>query len=153
MHATDRIAEVIARVRPDTIVTFGPDGMTGHPDHRAVSAWTTAAWRVAGGPARLWYATLTPVVPRPLGAPQRPARDVGLHDRPPCTEPDELALVLELDGDLLDRKLAALRAHASQTDPLADLVGDATFRAWWSTEAFVDAGSLPVAPQLARATR
>ena len=38
-------APSIEAVRPDTIVTFGPEGMTGHPDHCAVSAWTTAAWR------------------------------------------------------------------------------------------------------------
>ena len=34
---TDQIAELIAEVAPDLIVTFGPDGMTGHPDHRAVT--------------------------------------------------------------------------------------------------------------------
>jgi LmbE family N-acetylglucosaminyl deacetylase len=55
-----RIAEIVDRVQPDTIVTFGPDGMTGHPDHRAVSDWTTAAWHTTGCRARLWYATLTP---------------------------------------------------------------------------------------------
>ena len=26
-------------------MTFGPEGMTGHPDHQAVSAWVEAAWR------------------------------------------------------------------------------------------------------------
>ena len=37
--------------RPDTVVTFGPDGHTGHPDHRAASAWAGAA--IAGRiPAR-----------------------------------------------------------------------------------------------------
>lgn len=54
------VAELIAEVEPDTILTFGPDGMTGHPDHRAVSAWTTAAWRASGARARLLHATLTP---------------------------------------------------------------------------------------------
>ncbi|MDP3891435.1 PIG-L deacetylase family protein, partial [Nocardioides sp.] len=29
-----QVAELIELVRPRTIVTFGPDGMTGHPDHR-----------------------------------------------------------------------------------------------------------------------
>ena len=41
------VAALIAEVSPDTILTFGPEGMTGHSDHRAVSAWTTAAWRSA----------------------------------------------------------------------------------------------------------
>ena len=26
-----------------TLLTFGPDGVTGHPDHRAVSAWVASA--------------------------------------------------------------------------------------------------------------
>ena len=46
-----RIAALIDEIRPDTIVTFGPDGMTGHPDHRAVSVWTTACGPRPGAPA------------------------------------------------------------------------------------------------------
>ena len=41
-EAIGQITALIAAVRPDTIVTFGPDGMTGHPDHRTVSGWVTA---------------------------------------------------------------------------------------------------------------
>src|SRR5690242_7783466 len=37
--ATDVVATIIDDVAPDVIVTFGPDGMTGHPDHRTVSRW------------------------------------------------------------------------------------------------------------------
>jgi LmbE family N-acetylglucosaminyl deacetylase len=39
-----RIAAVFAEERPDVVMTFGPDGITGHPDHIAVSAATTAAF-------------------------------------------------------------------------------------------------------------
>ena len=50
----------IAQIRPDTVVTFGPDGMTGHPDHQTVSAWTGAAFAAAAGPgARLLHAAIT----------------------------------------------------------------------------------------------
>ena len=52
------ITALIEDVRPDVIVTFGPDGVTGHPDHAAVSAWTTAA-AAALGHDRLLYATMT----------------------------------------------------------------------------------------------
>jgi LmbE family N-acetylglucosaminyl deacetylase len=31
------------RIRPDVVVTFGPDGAYGHPDHIAISQFTTAA--------------------------------------------------------------------------------------------------------------
>ena len=39
------------RSRPDTVLTFGPDGVTGHPDHRTVSAWAGAAFERAAPPA------------------------------------------------------------------------------------------------------
>jgi LmbE family N-acetylglucosaminyl deacetylase len=37
-EAVGELCEVIDEVAPDTVVTFGPDGITGHPDHQAVSA-------------------------------------------------------------------------------------------------------------------
>ena len=37
------IAWHIRRVRPDVVITFGPDGSYGHPDHIAISQFTTAA--------------------------------------------------------------------------------------------------------------
>jgi LmbE family N-acetylglucosaminyl deacetylase len=50
--AVDRVPSAIAirdivshirRIQPDVIVTFGPDGAYGHPDHIAISQFTTAA--------------------------------------------------------------------------------------------------------------
>ena len=37
------IATHIRRVRPSVVVTFGPDGAYGHPDHIALSQFTSAA--------------------------------------------------------------------------------------------------------------
>jgi LmbE family N-acetylglucosaminyl deacetylase len=37
------IAAHIRRLRPEVVVTFGPDGAYGHPDHIAISQFTTAA--------------------------------------------------------------------------------------------------------------
>ena len=45
---TAAIADHIADLAPDRIVTFGPDGITNHPDHCAVSRWTTDAWSAIG---------------------------------------------------------------------------------------------------------
>jgi LmbE family N-acetylglucosaminyl deacetylase len=36
-RVTERVAAELARIRPDAIVTWGPDGGTGHADHRLVS--------------------------------------------------------------------------------------------------------------------
>ncbi len=40
----------LRRVRPQVVVTFGPDGVDGHPDHIAVSQFTTAAVPAAANP-------------------------------------------------------------------------------------------------------
>lgn len=48
-----RIGGVLAQERPDVVATFGPEGLTGHPDHIAVGAATDAAFlglRAGGGP-------------------------------------------------------------------------------------------------------
>jgi len=37
------IVHHLRRVRPDVVLTFGPDGAYGHPDHIAISQFTTAA--------------------------------------------------------------------------------------------------------------
>jgi LmbE family N-acetylglucosaminyl deacetylase len=125
-------------VDPDTIVTFGPDGMTGHPDHRAISAWTTAAWERSGRRSRLLYATVTPEFHRRWGAINE---QIGLwmDGAGPATPAGDLALQIRCDGDLLDRKVAALRRHASQVAPLVDAMGEHRWTHWFATESFVDA--------------
>ncbi len=50
----EAIGRIVARVRalrPDVVVTFGPDGAYGHPDHIAISQFTTAAMIAAADPA------------------------------------------------------------------------------------------------------
>jgi LmbE family N-acetylglucosaminyl deacetylase len=137
--AVAALGRAIQDVAPDTIVTFGPEGMTGHDDHRTVSSWVTEAWRESGSDAALWYATLTPDFHATWGA---------LNDRvglwfdgaaPPVTRHHLLAAQVVCTGPLLDLKHRALRAHGSQTGQLEELVGEATYRAWWSTESFVAA--------------
>ena len=57
---TDPIAGELQRLHPDAVVTWGPDGGTGHPDHRLVSNIATQLARAAapGVPARLFYMSL-----------------------------------------------------------------------------------------------
>lgn len=49
-EAVRKIVEHIRRVRPQVVVTFGPDGLYGHPDHIAISQLTTAAVAAADDP-------------------------------------------------------------------------------------------------------
>ena len=50
LDAIGRIVTCVRRVRPQVVVTFGPDGVYGHPDHIAISQFTTAAMVAAADP-------------------------------------------------------------------------------------------------------
>lgn len=52
MEAIGRIAAHIRRTRPQVVLTFGPDGGYGHPDHIAISQFATAAIVVAADARR-----------------------------------------------------------------------------------------------------
>jgi LmbE family N-acetylglucosaminyl deacetylase len=133
----DRIAAIVAEVRPDTVVTFGPDGMTGHEDHQTVSAWATAAWREAAPGARLLYATTTEDFVDEW-AELHSRLDVFLAEGLPLrTRRHELDVELALSDEVADLKLVALRAQASQTTGLVEAVGVDVLREWWRTETFV----------------
>ncbi len=59
-HPQEAIAAIVNhlhRVRPDVVITFGPDGAYGHPDHIAICQFTTAAVVAAADPAiaKLYY--------------------------------------------------------------------------------------------------
>jgi LmbE family N-acetylglucosaminyl deacetylase len=49
-EAVTAIAGHLRRVQPHVVVTFGPDGAYGHPDHVAISQFTTAAVVAAADP-------------------------------------------------------------------------------------------------------
>jgi LmbE family N-acetylglucosaminyl deacetylase len=57
---TQRVQEELQRLRPDALITWGPDGGTGHPDHRLVSSVVTQLVRAGapGAPERLFYASI-----------------------------------------------------------------------------------------------
>jgi LmbE family N-acetylglucosaminyl deacetylase len=48
--AVAQIASHLRRIRPDVVVTFGPDGAYGHPDHIAISQFAAAAIVCAADP-------------------------------------------------------------------------------------------------------
>ncbi len=132
--ATRRIAAVIHDVQPDLIVTFGPDGITGHPDHVAISRAATAAWR-STGIGSLLYATSTTTwladwrdLHQQLG--------VFMGEEPAGTDPDDLALHVELSTAELTRKRQVLARHASQTVGIAEAMGEDVYLAWSKDEYF-----------------
>jgi LmbE family N-acetylglucosaminyl deacetylase len=59
-EAASEVRAVIGRLRPDVIVTWGPEGGTGHTDHRATSSIVVQAFQqrslLAYQPRKLYYA-------------------------------------------------------------------------------------------------
>jgi LmbE family N-acetylglucosaminyl deacetylase len=79
-----QVVEAIREFRPDVVVSFGPDGGYGHPDHIAISAAATAACRQAGDPASYpgqLAAGLAPHQPDRLYHSYFPPHDVLLMNR------------------------------------------------------------------------
>lgn len=132
---TAQLSSIVDEVRPDTVVTFGPDGFTGHSDHQAVSRWTDLALAQStyGAGVRLWHAVT-----------QADLVDQDLVDRfeihalgePRFCTDDELALRIPLQGAALERKMDALLRQTSQTADLVSAIGRDRFAAWIATECF-----------------
>jgi dephospho-CoA kinase len=96
--------DVLQRLRPDIVVTFGPDGVTGHADHLAVHEWSARAWVAAGLPGQIYYVTYPEDVAAQLSS--------RLTGRPT----NQITARLDV-RPWQDVKLAAIQGHASQRFP------------------------------------
>ena len=136
-EAVARLIDVVTDVRPDTVLTFGPDGMTWHSDHITVSSWTSAAvQQAAPHGARLMYATKTPewadafltVVD---------ADQVMMSDQlPPVTPVEDLAVNVVLAGSELERKYKAMLSQPSQVEVLLQSMGEQEYCRFLADESF-----------------
>lgn len=126
---TALIEKFIRDVQPNSVLTFGPDGMTDHDDHKAVSAWTGAAFARAADPgARLYHATTTPEW-RAEFRPRLQKFNVFMsEDKPLVTPRDECALAYDLPADILELKMRAIEAHVSQSGHMLAAFGQDFFR-------------------------
>jgi LmbE family N-acetylglucosaminyl deacetylase len=121
-RVTARLAQELERLRPDAIVTWGPDGGMGHSDHRIVSNLVTQLTR-AGAPGatrRLYYIYIPAEGFRAL-YPERGVPPLLLPEPSYLTvrvsfEPQDLAAArratachrTQFTGDMMERMLAAM---------------------------------------------
>ncbi len=132
-----KVLALVQEVEPDTVLTFGPDGMTGHEGHRSVCAWATRAFHEAAKPgARLHYATTTPDWAE-RWVPVYNRFDVFRPGTPPVTPREELSIDFELPPDLLELKLRAIQEHESQVGGMVQAFGEDIFREAMAAEVFV----------------
>lgn len=100
----DAVRRAVAAHRPDGVLVFDPDGVTGHPDHRAATAAASRVGRSAGLPVLAW------------GLPQRVAEAVNA-EQGTCFlgHPiDDFSIALTCDRS---GQMRAVHAHASQAVP------------------------------------
>lgn len=105
--AVRRLADRLRLLRPDVVITFGPDGVSGHPDHTTVGAWTTAAFDAAGAAgwgARLYYVAPSEATQQGCGVAPVPEQVGG-----PVAFIDV--------GPWLTTKVRAAQRHVSQDPP------------------------------------
>jgi LmbE family N-acetylglucosaminyl deacetylase len=132
----ERVRELVEEIQPDTILTFGPDGMTDHAAHKDVSRWATQALGEVGKPgSKVHYATVTQAWADeflPIWEPFNVFRP----GTPVITPEDELSIDYRLPPEINAVKVKAILEHVSQVGGIFEAVGE---EVWWrqmSTEAF-----------------
>lgn len=106
-EVVDRITAVMRELQPQVLLTWPPDGLSGHPDHVAVSHWTTLAFERAEASA-----PDPPVALYHLAVPRSVADALGLarlHAIPDA----EITLTVDVTP-IWEQKWAAIRCHRTQ---------------------------------------
>jgi LmbE family N-acetylglucosaminyl deacetylase len=100
-----RLRALMITHHPDAVITFGPDGISGHPDHLAIHRLATEAFDAAALPgARLYYITPSEATRQGCGVP------------PPTELASGKVAVIDI-GPHREAKVRAMQCHASQHPP------------------------------------
>jgi LmbE family N-acetylglucosaminyl deacetylase len=97
-----QILSVVNEIRPQILLSFGPDGLSGHPDHIIIGQWTSEAFRRAKGIAALYT----------VAVPQSLAQRLDMRQIHPVAD-EAIALTVDVSS-VWETKLAAMRCHATQ---------------------------------------
>lgn len=149
LEAIGRIASHFRQVRPQVVVTFGPDGSTGHPDHIAISQLATAAAVAAADAsyrvAKLYYLAESR---RAIADYESVFGDVAMTVdgvRRAFAGWDDWAITTRVDAtDHWETVWRAVRCHRSQLPGLAELLSMPAerHRELWGRQSFYRAYSL-----------
>jgi len=122
------ILTVVRQVHPQVLLSFGPDGLSGHPDHIIVGQWTTEIFNRVEEIAALYT----------IAVPQSLANRLGMH-RLHAVKDKSIALSVDISA-VWETKLAAMRCHATQrsSSPMAG-TSEERFRLFFGREYFVRA--------------
>lgn len=127
-EAAVKLAAILQLIKPDTIISFGADGITGHPDHRAVYRWTKRAIVQTKSKA-IFYTCAELTRLYDSDACKRCQQKFNLFfatDKPLTIGDDEADLLFDVPEDLQALKKNSIKAHECQMSiMLADPDGEA----------------------------
>lgn len=113
-EAVEQLVEILARISPDLVITYGPDGGYGHPDHIQAHKITHEAVRRVPVARIIWAVTDKTDLAAGLDA------ICAVPEAWRRPRPDEIACVESVDVRILlsdeafARKKEAMKAHATQ---------------------------------------
>lgn len=137
-EALGKLVPIVEEVRPDAVLTFGPEGMTGHGDHKVVSRWAGEAFRRASKPgSRLYHAVYTQDWVDRFASRFQEFNLFLEQGTPPVVPRDRLAIDFRLSDDLVDLKIRALEAQESQIVYMLQAFGRDTLVEGGREECFV----------------
>ncbi len=132
-----RLRALITLYQPNTILTFGPEGMTGHPDHCTVSNWV---YQAAVGTGVVVYHVVQPRSRYELFKEADKQFNIYFNiDEPPLIDDSQADILFELGEGCLKKKLEALKAMPSQTEAMLTAMGDEKVSEMIKIETFVRA--------------
>lgn len=150
-EAAARVAALIERYQPQVVVTYDETGGYGHPDHIQTHRVAIAAAGETGGPAKVYFTARTQAqAERMLELRQQlqlNRRPTGPPRASPAGIPASVITTTIDTSSALERKRAALEAHASQlADTVWVKVGAMDFAELFAQESFVRARDTSGAP-------
>lgn len=129
-EAVYKVVKIVRQVKPQVLISFGPDGGYGHYDHLAVHRWATAAiqlaaevdrWPEIGAPHQVAKFYHRAMPQEQLAQMQKmTGRTHVLMDGVPFPfmgHPLEKITTVINVRDYVENKLKGIRSHATQIDP------------------------------------
>jgi N-acetylglucosamine malate deacetylase 2 len=97
------ILAVVQRVQPQVMISFGPDGLSGHPDHIAIGRLTSEAFHLSVHVVALYT----------LALPLSLATKLGIMSQIRALPDDSITLSVDV-STVWEAKLAAINCHRTQ---------------------------------------
>jgi LmbE family N-acetylglucosaminyl deacetylase len=160
-QAVGKVVRLIRQIRPQVIITFGPEGAYGHYDHIAAHRWATIGAYLAADPSCFPDQSDNACQPHTVSKlyyhaiPQERLAEMQQGDQPAAVMMDgvpffftgrtaeEITTIVDISA-YASRKLAGIRCHATQIRPDSpfakgqDTVLDSL---WFQNESYILAGS------------